>query len=45
VAAFKDLKFAGAVTETEVDDLVDELALQIEETEDSVNKLEAEVVL
>ena len=46
VASFKDLhvQFAGAVTESDVDELVEELASQIEETEGYVDELEAEVL-
>lgn len=44
--AFKDLhvKFAGAVAESDVDDLIEELASQIEEAEGYVDELEAEVL-
>lgn len=46
VQAFKDLhvKFSGAVAESDVDDLVEELASQIEETEGYVDELEAELL-
>lgn len=46
IQTFKDLhvKFAGAVAESDVDDLVEELASQIEETESYVDELEAEVL-
>lgn len=46
VASLKDLhvKFAGAVAESDVDDLVEELASQVEEIEGYVDELEAEVI-
>jgi uncharacterized protein Yka (UPF0111/DUF47 family) len=46
IATFKDLhvKFAGALTEREVDDLVEKLASEIEEVESCVDELEAEVL-
>jgi len=45
IAAFKDLhvKFAAAVAETDIDELIEELASQIEEAESYVDELEAEV--
>lgn len=45
VQSFKDLhvKFAGAVAESDIDNLVEELASQIEETEGYVDEIEAEV--
>lgn len=46
VQAFKDLhvKFAGAVAESDVDDLIEGLASQIEEMESYVDELEAELL-